>query len=127
MDERSRKAFQIYTEEANERLEAVEAGLLEMEQQGEAASEDLVNRVFRDAHSMKAGANLLGLKNIESLTHRLENVLDELRFGRLSLSSRLVTDMLGAVDSLKDMLASPGASTRTDISAVDKNLSRWLA
>ncbi|MFW5837649.1 MAG: Hpt domain-containing protein [Desulfovibrionaceae bacterium] len=127
MDDRTRKALQIYTEEARERIDAVEHGLLEMERLGAKAPKDLVNSVFREAHSMKAGANLLGLTNIESLTHRLETVLDELRFGRLELSTHLITDMLEAVDVLKDMLASPGTSQQADIGAADESLAGWMS
>jgi two-component system chemotaxis sensor kinase CheA len=126
MDERTRRALQIYTDEAQERIQAVESGLLEMERLGDSASRELVNNVFREAHSMKAGANLLGLTNIESLTHRLETVLDEMRFGRLSPSTHLMTDMLEGVDVLKDMLANPETSNMVDISGVDETLAGWV-
>ena len=47
-----------------------------MEQAGAAIDEQLVNRVFRAAHSIKGGAGFFDLLKIKELAHRTENVLD---------------------------------------------------
>ena len=60
-----------YIEESAERLASLEAGLLELESSTEPA-EELLNALFRAAHSIKAGANLLNLCAIETTAHRLE-------------------------------------------------------
>ncbi|NQU63969.1 MAG: Hpt domain-containing protein, partial [SAR324 cluster bacterium] len=49
------ETLQMYVEESKEHLETIESDLLEIEQSGETIDEDLVNKVFRAAHSIKGG------------------------------------------------------------------------
>ncbi len=104
-----------FAEEAAERLGALEAGLLELERTANAPQADLLNAVFRDAHSIKAGANLLCLRNLETAAHRLENVLDCLRKGQLAPGADVIQPLLDGVDLLREMLDRPGAPAPADM------------
>ncbi len=97
-----------FAEEASERLGALEAGLLELERLPQEPQGDLLNAVFRDAHSIKAGANLLHLKSLETAAHRLENVLDSLRKGQLAPREDVTQALFDGVDLLRELLDSPG-------------------
>jgi len=97
-----------FAEEAAERVGALEAGLLELERSPKNPH-DLLNAVFRDAHSIKAGANLLQLRGVETVAHRLENVLDCLRKGQLAPREDVTQALLDGVDLLRELLDSPGA------------------
>ena len=66
-----------FFEESREGLEAMEAGLLQLEQGDRDA--DLINSIFRAAHSIKGGAATFGFDAVAALTHVLETLLDELR------------------------------------------------
>ena len=94
-----------FIEETTERLDSVEAALLELEDAKEC-DPDMVNSIFRDAHSIKAGANLLKLTVIEELSHKLENVLEMIRRCELEASEMVVTACLEAVDKLRDLVES---------------------
>ncbi|OGR36854.1 MAG: hypothetical protein A2051_11125 [Desulfovibrionales bacterium GWA2_65_9] len=104
-----------FAEEAAERLEALEAGLLELERLPQEPQGDRLNAVFRDAHSIKAGSNLLHLKNLETAAHRLENVLDSLRKGQLAPHEDVFQALLDGVDLLRELLGSPGAPSPADM------------
>ena len=68
-----------FFEESREGLDAMEAGLLALED-GQHDPE-VINSVFRAAHSIKGGAGTFGFDAIAGLTHVLETLLDELRAG----------------------------------------------
>lgn len=97
-----------FAEESAERLQGLEAGLLELERTLGSPSPDLLDAVFRDAHSVKAGANLLGLRGLERAAHSLENVLDRMRKGHLALNEDVISALLEGVDLLRDLLGDTG-------------------
>ncbi|MBG0789168.1 MAG: Hpt domain-containing protein [Desulfovibrionaceae bacterium] len=94
---------EVFLEETAERLDSIEAGLLKLEQCDGACDAEAVNAIFRDAHSVKAGSNLLKLNNIEKLSHKLENVLEMIRKGRIGPTETVITACLEAVDKLRDL------------------------
>lgn len=103
-----------FAEESAVRISSLERGLLSLEDDPARASADLLNSVFRDAHSVKAGANLLGLRQVEVAAHRLENVLDMLRSGRLAASPEVCQTLLDGVDLLREILEAPAAHRALD-------------
>ena len=104
-----------FAEESELRLRALEKGLLTLERAPLNPTPDLLNAVFRDAHSVKAGAGLLGLRHVEKAAHRLENVLDLLRSGRLSAEPEVCQALLDGVDLLREILETPAASASPDL------------
>jgi len=97
------QVLEVYLEETAERLDAVESGLLRLEN-GSDDGDSVINSIFRDAHSVKAGANLLKLANIETLAHKLENVLEMIRQGELGVNETVITACLESVDKLREMV-----------------------
>ncbi len=91
-----------FFEESREGLDAMEAGLLALED-GQQDPE-IINSVFRAAHSIKGGAGTFGFEAIAGLTHVLETLLDELRAGKRALESAAVDAMLSSVDVLRALL-----------------------
>ncbi len=69
---------------------------------------DLINRLFRSAHSLKALAGMFGLESIQDLAHHLEDVLDGLRLGKVSMSSPSVTLIDEAIHTFASLLESVG-------------------
>ena len=108
-----------FVEDSREHLADIETLLLDIEAAGEGADEDLVNSVFRAAHSIKGGAGMLGLDTIKDLAHRLENVLHMLRGRELAPSSDVVGVLLQGFDRLSALIdnvqESESMSIREDV------------
>lgn len=92
----------ILVQESRELLSAMEAGLLDIENHG--MSGDAINAVFRAAHTIKGSAGLFGLENIVSFTHVMENVLDRVRSGRLTLDDDLFSLLLVSGDYMSRLI-----------------------
>lgn len=93
---------QVFFEESFEGLDAMEMGLLGM-QEG-APDAETINTIFRAAHSIKGGAGTFGFSRVSEFTHGLETLLDQMRNGERDVSQQAINTMLQAVDVLRDML-----------------------
>ncbi|MRR50035.1 MAG: chemotaxis protein CheA [Rhodocyclaceae bacterium] len=92
----------VFVQEAREQLEAMEAGLLQMEQ-GDRDPET-INAVFRAAHTVKGASGVVEIHQIEKFTHVLENVLDRLRNNEIDVSGDLITAVLRGCDHIGALL-----------------------
>ncbi len=79
--------------EAQEHLEEMEGSLLRLEQQKGQESREIMDEIFRSAHTIKGAAQFVGIDRIAELSHKLENLLDLIRKGEQSLTP-VVTDLL---------------------------------
>ncbi|WP_374351787.1 chemotaxis protein CheW [Chitinimonas sp.] len=93
---------QTFFDEANEHLAAMESQLLSINL--EAPDPEALNAIFRAAHSIKGGAATFGFTDLTDVTHILENQLDRVRKGTLSLRTDMVDTFLEAGDALQTML-----------------------
>lgn len=94
----------MFVEDAREHLADIEQDLLDIEDAGAGFDPELVNKVFRTAHSIKGSAAFLGLTPMRDLSHGIENVLDQVRSHALAPSHQVVNTVLAAFDSLNLML-----------------------
>jgi two-component system chemotaxis sensor kinase CheA len=79
-----------FISEAEDILERMLEDLSDLQERREGAAEldpDLVNRIFRSAHSLKGLAGMFGMEATGQLAHHLEDILDGLRLGRVSVDS----------------------------------------
>lgn len=104
------ETLQMYVEEATEHLGDIENDLLAIEQAGADIDVELVNKVFRAAHSIKGGAGFLGLNKIKDLGHKIENVLDMVRNRELVPDPEVVNIVLLAFDKLRDLITNVATS-----------------
>lgn len=93
---------QVFFEECFEGLEAMESGLLTLDT-GNIDSE-IINTIFRGAHSIKGGSGTFGFTVVADYTHIMETLLDEMRDGRRQVTHPAVAVLLGSVDCLREML-----------------------
>jgi two-component system chemotaxis sensor kinase CheA len=94
---------QLFAEEADQRLTDLTTQLLRLE--SEPADPDLVASLFREAHTLKGAAAVVGLDAISSVAHAMEDLLHELRAGDRVATPTLVDLLLVAVDGVRDMMA----------------------
>jgi two-component system, chemotaxis family, sensor kinase CheA len=97
----SRFQDSFFTESA-EHVETMESGLLALEQRPQDL--DLLNRIFRAAHSIKGNAGMFNFSAIAGLTHKMENVLDLLRNEKMPVTPHAIDVLLRALDGLKSLL-----------------------
>jgi two-component system, chemotaxis family, sensor kinase CheA len=107
--------LQIFIEESREHLADIESDLLTMEERGAEIDEELVNKVFRAAHSLKGGASFFGFQKIKDLAHKIENVLSLVRSRELVPNPEVINILLLSFDKLKDMLNRTSESNEVDI------------
>jgi two-component system chemotaxis sensor kinase CheA len=91
-------ALKTFVIESRELLEAMEDALLKVEQSPNDA--DLINAIFRAAHTIKGSAGLFGFDHVVAFTHIAENVLDMVRSGKLRFTSELVALFLEVCDHM---------------------------
>jgi two-component system, chemotaxis family, sensor kinase CheA len=98
-----------FFEEAAEHLAIVEEGLLALEQDPE--DRDLLNKIFRSAHSIKGTSGMFGFNAVAQFTHKMETLLDLLRNGQKVVTPQIADLLLKATDCLKTLIdASKGGS-----------------
>lgn len=118
--------LEIFLEESREHLSGIEADLLEIEQEGEKVSSEVVNRAFRAIHSIKGAAGFFDLNSIKNLAHAMENILDDIRNNKLIPTSEIVSELLKGADLLNGMINSPETIESTDIGPSVERLTEIL-
>jgi len=93
---------QVFFEECFEGLEAMESGLLALNT-GDIDAE-VINTIFRGAHSIKGGSGTFGFNEVADFTHIMETLLDQMRDGRRPVTQPAVEVLLSSVDCLRTML-----------------------
>ena len=105
---------EIFLEESLEGLDTMETGLLGLET-GEA-DEEIMNDIFRAAHSIKGGAGTFGFMDVSEFTHGVETLLDEMRAGDRDVTPEAVQLLLRSVDRLRAMMDEIQTTGQVDIS-----------
>jgi two-component system, chemotaxis family, sensor kinase CheA len=105
-----------FFEESFEALDAMEAALLKLDVG--APEPELINTIFRVAHSIKGGSATFGFSDIASFTHSLETLLDELRSGAMPVTVAVSDLLLKSVDVLRAMLRAVQAKQPIDTQRV---------
>ncbi|MCH2058447.1 MAG: chemotaxis protein CheA [Thalassotalea sp.] len=86
--------------ESFEGLEIMESGLLNLE----AGDSEMINAIFRAAHSIKGGAGTFGFGHVTEFTHLVETLLDEMRDGRREINPQEKEVLLASVDCIRLMI-----------------------
>jgi two-component system chemotaxis sensor kinase CheA len=112
----------LFAEEAEVRLRRLATELLQLEDAGNSA--ELVASIFRDAHTLKGAAGMVGLHDISRIAHLMEDLLEELRSGRRLASPEFVDPLLSAVDAVRALIPAllAGESRDDDVAEVEAAL-----
>ncbi|MGJ9457650.1 chemotaxis protein CheW [Oceanobacillus sp. CF4.6] len=108
--------LEVFLDESREHLQAVNDNILKLEKQPQDI--DLVNEIFRSAHTLKGMAATMGYEDIASLTHKMENVLDLIRNQKLTVSTAIIDIIFSAIEYLEEMVSSisEGQDGKKDVS-----------
>ena len=111
-DEFLKKLLATFRVEADEHLKAMSSGLLELEKTAAGMQQtELVEKIFREAHSLKGAARAVNLTGIESVCQSLESVFAALKGGQLVVSAPLFDLLHQAVDAAGRLLAPDGSAS----------------
>ncbi len=127
IDMEMEEILNLFFEESFEGLDAMESGLLTLE---DSADKETINTIFRAAHSIKGGAGTFGFMEISEFTHSVETLLDEMRNGTRGVTPDAVQVLLQSVDVIREMIQSAQAKqpiVMTGANALSGELARVLA
>lgn len=92
----------VFFEESQEHLDEMEQLLLALDV--ENPDPEMLNSIFRAAHSIKGGSGIFGFDALASVTHIMESLLDKIRQGKMAITTDMVDLFLSSVDQLKAIL-----------------------
>lgn len=95
---------EIFLQEAEELLADMEQTLMDIEERPD--DPELLNRIFRDIHTIKGSAAMYGFERVSEFSHHLETVLDHLRNGGIAVTTRLIDLILKCRDHIQTLLQS---------------------
>ncbi|NLJ79164.1 MAG: chemotaxis protein CheA [Tissierellia bacterium] len=105
----------IFVEDAREHLQDMNEALLALER--DIDNIDIVNEIFRVAHTLKGMAGTMGFEDISNLTHEMENVLHGIRSNLIVLDEDtidIIFESFDALDHAIDFIAANGREGEED-------------
>lgn len=91
--------LQVFIDESKENLQSLNEHLLRLE--SVPSDIQIVNEVFRVAHTLKGMSGTMGFVNMQKLTHHVENVLAEIRSGKMQVTSEMLDVLFRSLDALE--------------------------
>lgn len=117
----------MFIDESNDHLQSLNDNLLRLEN----APDDLtiVQDIFRSAHTLKGMSATMGFEDLARLTHEMENVLDLVRNGKLSMDSFIFDTLFKGLDALESMVQDiiGGGTGQADVSAISASLQKIVS
>jgi two-component system chemotaxis sensor kinase CheA len=118
-DKKKDEPYLEFIAEAEEILEVISKNLLTMEESQDRLSPhpDIINAIFRGVHTLKGIAGMMGFNNITELSHTLENMLDAMRMGKLTLTSVVIKLLFESTDMLRKLIENVSRDGNDNIDA----------
>ena len=95
----SEQIRRLFAQEAEIRLGQLDQLLLQLEQTG--GDDTLVRSIFREIHTLKGSAAVAGLDEVSGVAHDLEELVDDVRSGRGSITAEVIDALLRGNDRLR--------------------------
>lgn len=118
----------IFIDESNEHIQALSDNIMILEKEPE--NKDVINEIFRAAHSLKGMAGTMGFKKMQHLTHDMEDVFSEIRNDTVKVNSNLIDilfDCLDAIEAYVETIKQTSNEGDEDNAALIKRLNDYLA
>ena len=116
MDEMDLSQFkEIFVSESKEHLVALNAALVELEKR--PSNKEVLNDIFRVAHTLKGMSATMGYDKITKLAHQMEDVLDRLRKGESEAKGNIVDVIFECFDELENLVGEveTGNESKVDV------------
>jgi two-component system chemotaxis sensor kinase CheA len=127
-DSSSQKALSEFVSEAQETIESLDRELLRLDdaRAGGEAEPDVLNAVFRAAHTLKGLSAMFGVERMATLAHALEDRLDALRMGKQQLSPATLDLLLATPDLFQRIIQEVSAGAPAETAGSAEELARRL-
>lgn len=102
LDPNNEELLKDFFAEAEQQVETLESNVLVIE--NDPNNHEAVDEIFRAAHTLKGGSATVEMNELSGFTHKVEDVLDEIRSDRLSVDEKVVDILLSSIDVIKAML-----------------------
>lgn len=102
--------YEDFLVEAGEHFELIEQNFLVLEEN--PGDLDILNAIFRSVHTIKGASGFLGLQKVQGLAHIGENILDDLRKGRMTATPEVMELLFETADTLKVLVNDVGLNIR---------------
>lgn len=106
------KYLNIFLDESRENLEKLNDSLLKLE--NNSSDIELLNDIFRVAHTFKGMSCSMGFIDVGDLTHRMENILEDMRQGKLEVTEKVTDILFNCLDKLQEMVDKIAEGTYQD-------------
>jgi len=93
----------MFFDESREYIQMLNEGVLALENNPEDS--EIINTIFRAAHSLKGMAATMGFDSLTELTHKVENILDRVRNDELKIETELIDLLFSGLDHIEDLVA----------------------
>ena len=94
--------LEIFIDETEEHIQSLSDNIMALEQ--EPDNKDVVNEIFRAAHSLKGMAGTMGFKRMQHMTHDMENVFQEVRNDTIKVNSDMIDLLFQCLDAIEGYL-----------------------
>jgi two-component system chemotaxis sensor kinase CheA len=112
----SSEELKVFLEETDDILQTLDEDIVKLEKEDQ--KDDIIQRVFRAAHTLKGSSGMIGHIRMAEVTHAMENLLDKLRNKKMALDSRIVDLLLDSLDILKILRTEINHEEDSDISNI---------
>lgn len=123
-----KEMMSIFKVESEEHLKNLNKGLLKLEE--DPGSKELLEELFRTAHSVKGAARMMGFSKIETVSHKIEDIFGLLRRGKMSFTPEdfdFVYEGVDVISQIIERISSEGSDESIDITEITKKLESLVA
>ena len=109
----SAEELKVFMAEAEEHIQLLDEDIVKLE--NEQDNPQLLQEIFRSAHTLKGSSAMLGHERMAEVTHAMESLLDKLRNKKISVNSQLIDALLFGIDALKVLKEEINSMEESDI------------
>lgn len=126
LDPDNEELLKDFFAEAEQQVETLESNILVIE--SDPSNHEAVDEIFRAAHTLKGGSATVEMNELSEFTHKVEDVLDEIRSDRLQVTEDIIDILLTSIDVIKAMLEARqnGSVYQEDVSELVEKLESYV-
>ncbi len=123
MDDKKREKYlKVFQAEADEHLKIIREGIIHLE--SDPQDSEVLKDVIRSAHTLKGSARLVGLKQIGTMAHKMEDLLKAIEAGKQTISSLVMGFLLKGADLIEKLMRSPEQISSEQVEELIQSLSQ---